>query len=290
MKKLLLCAVFVGLPCMDLLAYERSGTERSEIAESLNEHGDKKGADLSMVADDADMHIIAEPIEQSSFKLPPISWPTAQERVLGKNTEKRTDQRLFVMNLHIPASTRATGLCAYYKGYPLQLSNALCILPEQDKRLTFSYVITEEVDVKARGNTVQCLKRKSDIACKWYDLTLTIDDSGEDSTYSWTVEEKKGVRMPECLPDHAILIQVDPNLIDRIESVQDTPLESDIVYLPTIFLKEDEDFSQKSVCAVLASIDLRTMHREPERTIQIPNNKTAITMPAQILQTCLCKR
>ena len=232
-----------------------------------------------------------ESIEQGKITLPEITWPT-KNSTNQSPAEKTTEQkRLFVINLHIPSNTKASALCAYYKGCPLQLSNALCILPETEKRLTFSYVITEEVDLKARGNTVQCLRRKPSLPCTWYDLTLKIDDSGEESTYEWTVEQKKTKDMPLNLPDHAILIQTSPCLIDKIKSTQKTTLESDIIYLPTIFLKENCDCSQQSICAVIDSINVRTTHREPEKTYHIPNNRTSITIPATLpLCSCLCKR
>lgn len=185
----------------------------------------------------------------------------------------------YTIDMHIPQTSKACGLTAYYKGKPLNLCNSFCILPEKEKRLTFCYVIAEEADINVRGNSVLNLKRsanKHDIA--WYDLTLSIDNPNAEPTYMWKIEEKSIDTMPVNFPDHVIFIQTHPSNIEKIEYTNKDSLGDSIIHLPTIFLKENINFS-KSLHATMASIDLRTFNTPEKNAVCVPNAQTIISLP-----------
>jgi len=188
-------------------------------------------------------------------------------------------QQCYTIDMHIPQTSKACGLTAYYKGKPLNLSNSFCVLPEKEKRLTFCYVIAEEAEINARGNTILNLKRntnKHDIA--WYDLTLSIDNPDSEPTYTWKIEEKNMDNMPINFPDHVIFIQTNPSNIEKIEYTNKDSLGDSIIHLPTIFLKEHIDFST-SLHATMASIDLRTFNSPEQNAVCIPNAQTIVSLP-----------
>ena len=172
--------------------------------------------------------------------------------------------RCFVLSVHTPITSNSKGLHACYKGRIISLNSVDCILPEQDKSLAFSYVITEDIDIVAQKNTVRYLKRETSLPCKWFDITLTIDDSSDEPTYTWTVDERDKKNMPEQLPDTAILILADPSIIEKVEPRHSEPTvkagsQNNVVPLPTIFIKENVDTSKQSARASLALINLRTI-------------------------------
>ncbi|KKR97250.1 MAG: hypothetical protein UU47_C0001G0023 [candidate division TM6 bacterium GW2011_GWE2_41_16] len=172
--------------------------------------------------------------------------------------------RCFVLSVHTPISSNSKGLYACYKGRIIALNSVDCILPEQDKSLAFSYVVTEDVGIVAQKNTIRYLKRDESLPCNWYDITLKIDDSRDEPTYSWTVDKRAKNNMPLQLPETAILILADPSIIEKVEPTRAEPINktgtaNNVVSLPTIFIKENVDAEKQSARASLALINLRTI-------------------------------
>lgn len=186
----------------------------------------------------------------------------------------------YILKFQFPASFASTPeLLGWYKGKPLDLKDHWCIIREDEETVAFSLVITPEIKFISRGNNVAYLKRLPDQPCKWYDLTLHIDHNKQ--IYYWEIEEKSLSEVPLRLPEHTIAIQTNPDFIDKVEEVieltdsEEEPskeaFKTHTIDLPMIFIKKNLTkiaFQQASVYPLLASLDLKTIHREAKKAIK----------------------
>lgn len=173
----------------------------------------------------------------------------------------------YVLRLQLPPAINGNHLKAYYKGSCLEL-DSWCLLPEDQRCLTFSLIITPaEIEPVCEGNTTRYLRRNPKAACAWYDLTLEIDPHHK-SGYTWNIEKKDLSKVPSRLPEHSILIYTNPEYIDSIkqmETERPAGFSSDtmVINFPTIIFKKTIDkevFEETAVTALLASLDLDTIH------------------------------
>lgn len=185
----------------------------------------------------------------------------------------------------------------YFAGSELDIKG-LCVLPPCGYREEFSLVITPGVTFKTRGNknVVSYLKRHKDAPCLWYDITLVRLESEEaaesgDSdvapkeVYTWRIRQRNLDEVPLLLPEHTVLLVMDPALLQSIEN-KTTELygPNKVIYLPKLILKKDicrEAFEDAQLRAVLGSIDIDSIH-EKERP------RRCVSAPSSTQGTCFC--
>lgn len=181
---------------------------------------------------------------------------------------------------HIP------GMRAYYKGERLDLSDHWCIVPETTRTAIFSLIVTDEIGFATRDANVRSLQRTHD-HCRWFDLTLSITDTG----YSWQTQELSIDEMPQRIPEHAITVLIDPEFVDKLAPCTDETCEptddekaaavsATVIIFPQVVLKKNSDrkkFDDSLGIIALGALDIETVHRTPERAEKIVEVGTSCT-------------
>ncbi len=198
--------------------------------------------------------------------------------------QKKQAYYSYILRLVFPPTLQATeGLSCNYKGMPLSLSNKWCVIPETQETLTFSLIITNEVEFRNSGNTVRYLKRVPSTPFAWYDLTLTKvpfnPEKPWQKLYHWKIEEKPEAEAPLRIPEHAIIIFMDPDFVETIveqdfgiedfgdeEELGDSQKEfngqPNSIELPVIIIKKNispEKLEENLVYTQMAALDLKTI-------------------------------
>lgn len=186
---------------------------------------------------------------------------------------------LYVMRLDFPHKTKGFALNGFYKGQPLEFKESCVVIREQQDCCAFTLVVTPEVRFKAEGNNVYYLERLGHKPFSWYDLTLRVDakSAKTGAQYKWLIEKRKPQDVPLRLPEHTIVLYLDPELVDKLDTGHN--LEQDeiaativrglgavtVIDLPAVVLKKDvkqEELHKAQAHSLLASLDLRPIHQE----------------------------
>lgn len=188
----------------------------------------------------------------------------------AENTEqiKGPKNYAYIARVQTPPAVKSNQIKAYYKGTLLSFDDSWCLIPEDQKCLTFSIIITPaEIQPVCEGNTTRYLKRNANTACSWYDLTLNLDPQSKGG-YTWTIEKKNSTDMPLRLPERSILLYTNPEYIEAIQHNEtEKPVsfstETLVINFPTIIFSKkinSADYEETAVTALLASLDLDTIH------------------------------
>lgn len=187
-------------------------------------------------------------------------------------------QPSYILRMSYPATlSNLKGTMCYYKGTAYDLTEGWCCIKENHDVITFSLVIAEEVDWKSDGNNIRYFARKANKPCLWYDITLKLTAEG---SYCWNIEARQLHEIPLRLPENTIFVQLSPDLIEKVSyEDQESPIFSKgcARYLPIIKLKKEitpELFQQKSKYLLMASFDVKTVHREERKVIKHENPVT----------------
>ncbi len=212
----------------------------------------------------------------------------------------------YLLNLHNPNAISIDGLSAYYKGFEISLSEGRALLPECGTPTVFSLIITPSASFKMQGKTVTSLLRDPKQPCRWWDLTLISKDqevdeedrrsaTGEQSQaealaktdedkivtreYTWDIKSVAKDDMPERLPEHAIVVLIDPQFIETITEIQ----SENSINLPTIVFKtidesSKEAFEEAILFATMSRPDLRAINCR-ERPICLSALSAAAKLP-----------
>ncbi len=161
------------------------------------------------------------------------------------------------------------GLKAYYKGFKIDLSKGIAMLPEITHQTYFSFVVTPEIELccSQQDNSVKYLKRAPSAPVSWFDATLRLDLSGEQDKskiephYYWEIEKRTTDQIPERIPEQAIIVLIDPR---HITTIQTTEQGADgTIFLPSLVFAQDAsatDLETALTFAAISSIDLDTVH------------------------------
>lgn len=180
----------------------------------------------------------------------------------------------YVLKMRLPHHLEFhTPVPGFYKGSMLELGNNCTLISENNKVLTFSLIITPEVTFESQGNNVHFQRRLPDQPFLWYDLTLhTRMQASEDEdkkAYTWSIKKLSPQEAPLQIPDHAIIIYHNPELIEKLEDLGKPESfgkdNSHVIALPTIIVQSETDQSQfDKICdeAWLAALELRTIHQK----------------------------
>lgn len=180
----------------------------------------------------------------------------------------------YIARIQLPPSIKGNQIKAYYKGTLLKFEDSWCLVPEDQKCLTFSLIVTPaEIEPVCEGNTTRYLKRNLRADCAWYDLTLEIDPHHK-SGYLWHIEKKNLADVPTRLPEHSILLYTNPDYIEAVQQMEtEKPAgfsaETMVINFPTIIFKrtiDKEAFEETAVTALLASLDLDTIHSRIQKS------------------------
>jgi hypothetical protein len=190
----------------------------------------------------------------------------------------------YILKLNVPSQVINTqGLKAYYKGYQIDLSELWALLPECDNPLTFSILITENVDVKAKGNTIRYLKRIEDLDFKWYDLTLTFDNANLENVYKWTIEERDEESAPTRISENTLVILADPLLIESLATAPAQQMNNNIS-MPTVMFRRDisaAEFQESLICSLMNTLNLDAFHKKDRPACQKRHDAAVISIATQ---------
>jgi len=204
---------------------------------------------------------------------------------LAKRTAHATDTERYSYILKIQLPTNcclAESFCAFYKGKPLTFDCDWAMIPEDHKTLVFSIIITPEIRFHAKGNNVSTLERIEKIPFAWYDVTLHPQVTPTATTYTWSIKKLTSEQAPLQIPDHAVTILFNPQMIDTLVDETNNQIASEkngchTIALPTIRLHQHLDTDAcNDACAQaqLASLDLRTVHQKP--SIEVKKEHLAV--------------
>jgi hypothetical protein len=180
----------------------------------------------------------------------------------------------YIVKIKLPPTITdaAANIHAYYRGQEFKFDTGCIMLSKKHERLAFSIIITPELEYKAIKNNIRYLKRVDGLPCRWFDLTLSF---APHHNYVWHIEERPLDDVPLRIPDHAIVIQTNPALIDALD---EQPRHEDeekiiknvhakVIHFPTIIFKKDlqkKEFEEASIHSLLAACDIRAIHQAAE--------------------------
>lgn len=202
-----------------------------------------------------------------------------------KNFSQAPECYAYTLCIQLPNTIKKTPVfCGYYKGEPLEFEQNFCIIHEAFLSNHFSLFITSPENSpqpKSDGNNVKYLERIKSKPYKLYNFNRTENDD----TYSWHVEEEKDL-MPLRIPDDAIILLINPEYIESITENNELSQEKTVgltklITLPKVVLKhtlQQEELAKASDTALLASLDLRAIHRKQEKTIKTASSGSVISM------------
>lgn len=176
----------------------------------------------------------------------------------------------FILRLAYPPGLSMYGVTAYYKGIPYDLAEGWALIKDDQGPALLSVVIAESLEWKAEGNMVRYLQRLPNKPFLWFDLTLSLKKTG---SYAWNIQKRSAQEVPLRLPENTLFVELNPELFETLLTLdqEDCSAKSDLITLPIIQLRKaltQEEFDAKSVYSHLASLDLKTINREPKKIIQ----------------------
>lgn len=190
-------------------------------------------------------------------------------------TTTQTEQsNSYILTLQVPSYiTDTAGIKGYYKGYQIDLTEQWALLPECGNPLTFSLLLTDNVSIKGKGNTIRYLERMDELPFKWYDLTLKFENIATGTTYSWNVEERDRTNAPSRIPDTTIIILINPDFISSLSASEAQTMvnSSSNICMPTILFKEDiapAEFKDSLVQTIMGTLNLDAIHTKDRPACQ----------------------
>lgn len=172
---------------------------------------------------------------------------------------------IYITRIAFPATVKTIPtLCGYYKGYSLTFNSNYYILPEDQVRTYFPIVITQEVKQIAEGKNVKYLERLPNKPCKLFHVRYT-------DNKKWSIELEVEKNLPLRLPAEALILLMNPNHIDSLNT-HDQPAHNDDtnILLPTIVIKPTvtaQQLNTESNDSLLAAFDSKSVHRPVKETV-----------------------
>lgn len=189
-------------------------------------------------------------------------------------------------------------LRAYYKGYKYDIGN-MGIISHQSESNTLFLVITDHIKHKFENDKIQYLERIENNPCRAFFLSSKTSAHNPE-TIEWQIEEEKTQNIPLRLPEDALVVLLDSNLVEEVKDnpskfVQDfkknleynsTNNTRSIIYLPELCIKKTITQTQIDLAATyasLCSIDLDAIHVSPTKEIKIERERIVELAPGQHL-------
>jgi len=143
----------------------------------------------------------------------------------------------------------------YYKGHRIQSHDpSFCQLPEKRSISAFSIIVADDISFGYdRNGSIASIKRPQDRQFRWFDVTYNTMHN------PWQVHERRAEDTPEQLPQDAIYILCDPDIIDQIQAHQ----VNDTTYISIHCVAPDHtDHTIKTIHANMASLDAQAYHTD----------------------------
>lgn len=249
------------------------------------------------------------PCSRSSF----TCRPTPNCPCLFQQAALERESASYTLKFQLPEGLELTQpWTAFYQGQPIQFdgpSFVWALLPEHasyehalrdhesrgdESTGIFSLVITPQVTFTAEGNTIKWLQRIKGKPFRWFDLTqASLSESlslRSEESYAgqapsrkkstWVIKELSKDEAPLQLPDHAIVLLLDPKFVSELSEAQQPcagrSIASHFIPLPTIKIttKSEEALNDACAQAALGAVDLRTIHQK--QPLQIRQSQKAI--------------
>lgn len=201
----------------------------------------------------------------------------------------------YLLRVVLPHGCHVDGLGALCNGCPVTLNEHGNLLPISTRRSVFSIIITESLDFAPEGNGIRYLKRFKDKPCLWYDVTL-IYDSESPAGYHWEITELAEEDMPTRIPEHAIVVFLEPRFVTGLQECSDarcseygSTMEAveegikNLFILPHVMIDPEtscEDLQESLGLIALATLDVRTLHRAPHYAIERDEKRSIIAFGA----------
>lgn len=188
----------------------------------------------------------------------------------------------YVMKVQVPVACAIEGpWIGYYRGTCIPFKGNLARLCSSKMRFTFSLIITPTLRHAPSPATrnMPILMRSESAPVAWFDLSLVL----KNGKWMWDIISLKQEEMPLRLPDHALILLFDPQLIS-LQSPIHTKYAKDATYeggcaiieFPTIVIKASEATLRETLqAAYCASLDVRTFHE-------------LVTCEERVVEGCCC--
>lgn len=189
----------------------------------------------------------------------------------------------YILRLQFPhAISKSLILCGYYKGEELEFDTDFCTLIQTQEAPQFALFIAKPEHAprpKSDGKNIYYLERRAHAPCRLFYFTRRTSSTNAQALEGkplWLIEEEQESNIPTRIPDDAIILLINPNYIQEVkEKTADKYTEkigaTTLINLPTIILKPtltQEQLQQASDTSLLASLDLKAIHRRMPKTIK----------------------
>lgn len=185
---------------------------------------------------------------------------------LDKNTHTHDTATIpwYSMHINFPATFKKIPvLCGYYKGYKLEFDENLCIIPENNPAYSyFTVIITEQVKYTSEG-TLEHLERLADKPCRLFHLSCR--------DKQWHVQEEHADNIPSRLPAEALVLLINPTLVDGFNIQSNKRTTTPIITLPTLYIKPtitQQEFDIHAIQALSASLDVNPVHSSVKKAVK----------------------
>lgn len=189
----------------------------------------------------------------------------------------------YLLRVVLPHGCHVDGLIALCNGQPVTLNEHGNLLPITTRTSVFSLVITESIDYAPEGNGIRYRKRFKNLPCLWYDVTLMYDNEVP-AGYRWEISELTEDAIPLRIPEHAIVIFLEPRFVTGLKECSDTRCSEyestigaadegikNVFILPHVMIDPTIacDELQESLGIIgLGIIDVLTLHRAPHSAVE----------------------
>lgn len=232
--------------------------------------------------------------------VPSMAMPFNNLEIPKSGTEVKTvqsvplkDNTSYILRVRYPNTiTKQPNLRAYYKGYKYEIGN-MGIITDQAEANTLFIVITDQIKHKCENERIQYLERIANNPCRAFFLSSKTTNS---DTSQWQIAEENIQNVPLRLPEDAMVILLDANMIETLKESPNKFIEDfkknheynpndskrTIVYLPELIIKENINQSQIDLASAYASlccIDLEALHVSPKKEVKIERERIVELAP-----------
>lgn len=175
----------------------------------------------------------------------------------------------FVMCAHSPHDISKSPISVYFLGFKIDLGEGPALLPDCGST-PCDIIIGYVSEFTSRENNVKYLKREPQNPYLWFSLQLSAshetstDDFDNPVVYKWTITKRNPDKMSLRVPEKAIVILMDPSLIEDIQDTESISTQGSI-QLPTIKIKQSvtkEQLDEALSIAAIIALDLDAIHRK----------------------------
>jgi hypothetical protein len=198
-----------------------------------------------------------------------------------------------VGSIVFPTGTRPPALTAYYKGLRISITEGSYHIPDKhgaDSEICLLFTLGPiRTQVHEDTNTISDLCLASNASYKYFKLKKNLNYFGWHPVYThmgrrndeqpWFIVEERLPKNRCVLPESALLVLLDPQIIDRLEN-EPWQTQGNTCRMPRIVIKEKitaKKLKHMAHQSLLTSLDLDPFHRPPNTITQAGGQRPAFT-------------